>query len=565
MEDATKKVTSDTRQTPAVDKVIHSDYTTSVDSLNELLTHRGFLSVLGSKQLLFTGDLDGVHRGGFSLVFDCANDTVVKLTSSRLLSGIPDNGVFLPDINISDANNDYNIACIKAHLEREGYSYTLLDDTHKVHLVAPFFVPLYKDDSANIYDYLIVINLPRYTKLEDRLTSFDEKEVLKMAADVLNCLDKVHAAGRRHWDIKPENIMYDEALDQYVLIDWGTSCNLSDNEVLRNVFCRASDQAGTLGFIDPLRVTENSTAPSTDLYSLGVVLSLLAHKCGFWSENTLSNFLNDVCSNDGGTYVTVSQIGKLPCLTEGICDSLPCSRTYKNIVAKSLSHEYKNANEMLNDINKVGVSKGTKVQTKPPKGVFSINAFLIVLITPVLLTLYTFLLSGKEGFSSNITGIDNTALSMVILVICTLLPLTGIISKNKGRSLTIQVDVPSILAGLVLFLAISLPAWYILDTLNIKSPLILNCFAFVMAVTTSKLIVGCQKKNILSTTLISGALSGFCMAIATTVCLSTQNLGAVFTVPYIEFMLYSTVLGLVLGAFVWYVSFLWRTRCKKSY
>lgn len=96
--------------------------------------------------------------------------------------------------------------------------------------------------------------------------------LLRWIAEVLEALEHVHAAGIVHRDVKPENILVDEA-DHAVLGDFGVALVPDDRQT------QVDAHLGTAGFkppeqhVDPTRV-----GPETDLYALAVSLFVSATK-----------------------------------------------------------------------------------------------------------------------------------------------------------------------------------------------------------------------------------------------------------------------------------------------
>jgi len=91
---------------------------------------------------------------------------------------------------------------------------------------------------------------------------------LRIAAEVLDALEYIHANGVTHRDLKPENIMVDEQ-DRIKLIDFGIA---GDTAARRLTYANFTAALGTPNYISPEQVKGKRGDNRSDIYSMGVIL-----------------------------------------------------------------------------------------------------------------------------------------------------------------------------------------------------------------------------------------------------------------------------------------------------
>jgi serine/threonine-protein kinase len=108
---------------------------------------------------------------------------------------------------------------------------------------------------------------------------------LRIAAEVLDALDYIHANGVTHRDLKPENIMVDEH-DRIKLIDFGIA---GDAGARRLTYANFTATLGTPNYISPEQVKGKRGDGRSDLYSMGVILyEMLTGKLPFSGPNPMA-------------------------------------------------------------------------------------------------------------------------------------------------------------------------------------------------------------------------------------------------------------------------------------
>lgn len=96
-----------------------------------------------------------------------------------------------------------------------------------------------------------------------------EDKVRKIASQLLDAMEYMHAKQTVHRDIKPSNIMLTHRGGDVKLIDFG----LSDSET----FCVLKIPAGTIGYMAPEQLQPGAKSdPCADIYSFGKVLEYIA-------------------------------------------------------------------------------------------------------------------------------------------------------------------------------------------------------------------------------------------------------------------------------------------------
>jgi serine/threonine protein kinase len=90
--------------------------------------------------------------------------------------------------------------------------------------------------------------------------------IVRLAAGVASGLDSLHGAGLVHRDVKPSNILIDEAGDA-LLTDFGLAKGRA-----YTVLTRPGQALGTLDYMAPEVVRGEPATPASDIYSLGCVV-----------------------------------------------------------------------------------------------------------------------------------------------------------------------------------------------------------------------------------------------------------------------------------------------------
>lgn len=180
---------------------------------------------------------------------------------------------------------------------------SLRDATMCKTLSAQFdFVPKYYDDFLwkdvdHQYYYIIIMdfipgyNLKKYTAhLKRNNKTFSSKQLNGFATWLITCIKFLHEKGYVHRDIKAANIMYNTDTKKYVLVDFGLSCSLSNNE-----FKNYKHPSGTPSHLSPemikyyrqpVSARDNTFLfCSSDIWAIGILLYTLINFKSPWDTS----------------------------------------------------------------------------------------------------------------------------------------------------------------------------------------------------------------------------------------------------------------------------------------
>jgi serine/threonine-protein kinase len=112
-----------------------------------------------------------------------------------------------------------------------------------------------------------------------------QERAIRIAIQVLEGLDYIHANGVVHRDLKPENIMVDED-DNIKLIDFGIA---GDAAAKRLTYANFTAAIGTPNYISQEQVKGRRGDGRSDIYSMGVILyEMLSGKLPFNGPNPMA-------------------------------------------------------------------------------------------------------------------------------------------------------------------------------------------------------------------------------------------------------------------------------------
>jgi serine/threonine-protein kinase len=112
-----------------------------------------------------------------------------------------------------------------------------------------------------------------------------QERAIRIAVEVLDALEYIHANGVAHRDLKPENIMVDGG-DHIKLIDFGIA---SDSAARRLTYANFTATLGTPNYISPEQVRGKRGDGRSDIFSMGVILyEMLSGKLPFSGPNPMA-------------------------------------------------------------------------------------------------------------------------------------------------------------------------------------------------------------------------------------------------------------------------------------
>jgi eukaryotic-like serine/threonine-protein kinase len=169
----------------------------------------------------------------------------------------------------------------------------------------------------------------------DRTGPLDPAEATRFASQIAGALRVAHERGMVHRDIKPQNVLLDEAGDAKVA-DFGIAlaASTSSTSGTNLVF-------GTASYMSPEQAMGERVGPQSDLYSLGVVLyEMLTSAVPFEAEGPLATAMKHVIEPP------LPPRKRNPLVPEGI-DAL-----VMGLLAKNPDNRYGSAAELAGDLRR---------------------------------------------------------------------------------------------------------------------------------------------------------------------------------------------------------------------
>lgn len=178
--------------------------------------------------------------------------------------------------------------------ERAQGDETIARFEHEAHTIArldhPHIVKIY--DVGRTADGRLYFTMPYLPRgdLSTRKLHGDEAAILGIVRALCSALAYAHKLGIVHRDVKPENVLFDQA-DRPLLADFGIA--LTTHDIVR--VTREGSTIGSSGYMSPEQARGSILDGRADLYSLGVVTyELLSGDLPFNAPDTLAMALAHV-------------------------------------------------------------------------------------------------------------------------------------------------------------------------------------------------------------------------------------------------------------------------------
>ena len=176
---------------------------------------------------------------------------------------------------------------------------------------------------------------------------FTPDRAVEITSGILDALEYSHRAGIVHRDIKPGNVMIDNAGDVKVM-DFGIARSLAETGA---ALTQTAAVVGTAQYISPEQARGESADARSDLYAVGcVIYELLTGRPPFIGESLVS--------------VAVSHVREMATPPSALDPSIP--RDMDSVVLKSLAKDrnerYQSANEMRADLERVAAGMPVSAQ-----------------------------------------------------------------------------------------------------------------------------------------------------------------------------------------------------------
>lgn len=201
----------------------------------------------------------------------------------------------------------------------------------------PNIVAIY-DWGAEESTYFIVMEFLEGKTLKDRLRregALPQREAIRIAKIVASALAYAHKKGVIHRDVKPHNIIFtpdgDVKVTDFGIARGGSSTITQTGTIL-----------GTAQYVSPEQARGEDVDPSSDIYSLGIVLfEMLTGRVPFDGENPVS--------------VALKQIEERPPLPSLIDNSIrvDLEKVVLKCLAKDRQLRYRTAEELIADLDRV--------------------------------------------------------------------------------------------------------------------------------------------------------------------------------------------------------------------
>lgn len=199
---------------------------------------------------------------------------------------------------------------------------------------SPYVVQIYEADKADGYHYIAMEHVPGPSLSLILAARSMESEATTVMTHVLRGLRAAHAKQVTHGDIKPSNILYDEASNIYKLTDFGLAGFIEEASLTQ-----VGEWVGTPEYASPETASGKQPDVRSDLYSAGVVFyRLLTGRLPYHAETPIG-YLE---SHQRGGYAKPRE--------HGIELNLSLNAVLDGLLATEPAHRYPTAQSVLEDL-----------------------------------------------------------------------------------------------------------------------------------------------------------------------------------------------------------------------
>jgi len=180
--------------------------------------------------------------------------------------------------------------------------------------------------------------------LKEVMLSTEPNRAIEIIIGIAKILEKVHSKNVLHRDIKPANIVIDNN-DRVWLLDFGITKQIQGQFTC---LTEVGYFVGTPQYLSPEQVLGEALGPSSDIYSVGVILYEILTRKSMTMGKNIDEILESVLDNP----IPPIEINKeIPEELNTIC---------LKAVNKNEKLRYQNATELCEDLEKYMVSRETK-------------------------------------------------------------------------------------------------------------------------------------------------------------------------------------------------------------
>jgi serine/threonine protein kinase len=207
-----------------------------------------------------------LNRGGFGCVYKAMQNDLGRPVAIKVLRPATRIG-FNDDVSAEERR----LEIVSKRFEREAQLVSQLRDPHTVLMYEYGQTP-----DGLLYMVLEFISGDALSRVVEVEGAISPDRAVNIVLQVLSSLEEAHARGVLHRDIKPPNIMLYSHMgraDQVKVLDFGLAKSMDDPIFSADNPDLTDDEVliGTPRYMSPEQIRGHRLAPSTDIYSLGLV------------------------------------------------------------------------------------------------------------------------------------------------------------------------------------------------------------------------------------------------------------------------------------------------------